>query len=530
MTITSNTHDHDRDYQRMLTAVRESFKQQTDGNPVLYFTKSDKLFDQFLASLPAEERQVHTCDTCRSFFKRYAGLVTMVNGRPQSVMFGRSGDVPFYANALDNLRREVESRPINGVFYTGELRWGTATTGPWSHMAITPDKKYVYKETVRTAGQERAERRHEFETLRRAISEFKEKDLETARFLLEQNTLYRSHQILGRVEWLAALKAKYELASRGQKDLLLWEAVATAPAGFAKPRAGVVGQLLEDIASGMAFDQVKARFDASMAADKYQRPQAAPKEGNIAQAEKVIQRLGSAGSLRRRFARIEDLQLIWAPGTAKAANADTGGVFDHLKKGLPEKQPMDGIKGPDMSFTQFREDVLAKASSLYLYVGREFMTFGAYITAADMDAPTIIQWDRDEQRNPVTWYVYKNGSPADRWALAANAWTKITGISLHPNMWYPDPANAHHGEGALLVLEGAVDKANKASALFPEFLHSDYHSIRRTLEHHSKVSPLEGHAEASACGLNLEKGSPFGNVKIRAVIDGRSIDYTLSRW
>ena len=73
----------------------------------------------------------------------------------------------------------------------------------------------------------------------------------------------------------------------------------------------MIGTLLEDLATGMDFATVSARFAAKMHPLKYLRPQAAPRAGNIADAEKIVAKLGIARSLERRFARIDEIETLW---------------------------------------------------------------------------------------------------------------------------------------------------------------------------------------------------------------------------
>src|SRR2546425_8355197 len=73
------------------------------------------------------------------------------------------------------------------------------------------------------------------------------------------------------------------------------------------------GTLLEDISNGLPLPEVSKRFAEKMHPLRYQRPQAAPSEGQLAQAEKIVAQLGAAGSLARRFARLEEVETIWTP-------------------------------------------------------------------------------------------------------------------------------------------------------------------------------------------------------------------------
>jgi hypothetical protein len=129
--------------------------------------------------------------------------------------------------------------------------------------------------------------------------------LDQALRLLEADALARSEKFIGPVKWLRALHDR-PTGQRGEN--VLWRAIAAAPEGYCHPKASVIGPLLNDIASGLPFAKIKARFDAKMAPLRYQRPQAAPAALNIKAAEARVEKLAIAPALERRFARIEDLR------------------------------------------------------------------------------------------------------------------------------------------------------------------------------------------------------------------------------
>src|SRR5262249_16422363 len=141
------------------------------------------------------------------------------------------------------------------------------------------------------------------------------------------------------------------------RENLLWLAVATAPAGFCHVRSSVVGSLLEDIQDGKPFDAVKRAFDEKMSPLQYQRPTAPPSDGNIKQAEEPGAKPGSAGALRRRYARLEDLQTIWRPFAEPEATPD--GVFGHLRE-KKRDAPLRAT-GSTMTWEKFARTVLPNA-------------------------------------------------------------------------------------------------------------------------------------------------------------------------
>ena len=158
-------------------------------------------------------------------------------------------------------------------------------------------------------------------------------------------------------------------------------------------------------------------------------------------------------------------------------------------------------------------------------------SYGAFVTAADPDAPPILQWDRPERRIPVSCYVYTSGSAPEAWNLDAGGYHPLTAIALQPWMWDGAEGYPHQGRGALLIVLGARDLTYTSGAgLFPAFLKSDYHGIRATIEAHTKGAVVAGAAEATACGLFLHKGTTTWNYLVRVTAGSAVQTYNLDRW
>jgi hypothetical protein len=544
--------DHDRDYAGFLKAVRDNFaKAIKDPATKLFSVGNSKkgaaepkfaLFDFFLSELPAHDRQVHECSTCRSFFKHYGNLVTIdERGTTHSVMFDSKIASGYYAEVMDELAAYVETAVVIDVFYSEELRWGTPKTGPWTHMAVTPPFRLVHTPILTTAGQERAARREDVRVLRLALADFDAKSVGTALALLETDSLYRAEAVIGPAKWFSdVMETQANTKNRTRRNNLLWRAVASAPPGWAKPRGMMFGTLIEDIQNGLDFKDVKARFKFKMDATRRLRPTAPPSNGQLIQAERVIKRLASHGSLDRRYARIEELQTVWEPEPAtfnKGTGEYEGGVFTHLRTGGTKKGQLDIIAvggTKTVTYEKFLKDVAPTAQEMQLYVNRAPMNFCAYLTATDEEAPPIIQWDSEDARNAFSWYVYPPGSGADQWNLTVDSWTRVTAISPQPSQWNGGTQKfSHHGEGALFVLTGARDKNHKGCGLglFPEFMRSDFHPIRKTIEAYSGSRSLTGYENASAGGLRINKnGQPFGDLRVRVTSQGRLVEYHIDRW
>lgn len=372
--------------------------------------------------------------------------------------------------------------------------------------------------------------------LRRALADFPLELLDRAVTLLEADVLYRSEKVLGVATWFRDLQRN--LGVKGirrsdTRDNLIWRAVATAPPGFCHVRSSMIGTLLEDLAAGMSIDEVTWRFAEKMHPLRYQRPQVAPSAGNIARAEEIVAKLGIASSLKRRFARADEIEAIWTPAPSPAPVGS--GVFGHIKPkdAAPTLVPMRLPQRP-ITWAKFRDEVLPKAHALRYYTGSGGQPFAALTTAVDPDAPPILQWDHADRRNPVAWFFRhpEHAQTPEAWGLAACTWTRVTAVAYKPCMWGADPSSStHHGRGVLFVLDGC-EVPNKAGglALFPECLASSLREVRSTIEAYSQKGTLEDIGGPYACGIMVNEGATWLVPLEVDTGDGTLAEYLLDRW
>lgn len=515
-------HDHDFDYAMLLQAVSFSFDAAKSRGP-LFTTNTEGLFEIYLSHL-GDERGVHSCSACRRFIENFGALVGIKeDGFAFPVMWGTSLIPEFYQPAVAAMQNAIARSRVNGVFLSSKKIWGVPITGEWTHFAVHSPS--IYQNRLLTPGQAMAAKREDFVTVARALADFKPDMLVEALRLLEAAHLARSERFISPVRWLLDLQTKRAAAKDARvRDNILWLAVATAPEGYCHPRSSMVGTLLEDIAAGLSFEEVKARFDSKMHPLQYQRPQAAPSAGNLAEAEKIVAKLGIAPSLERRFARLDEVQPFWMPAAAKEAVKSSGGVFAHLTpKGAAPVRPLDAPPSV-MTWDKFARTILPGAEAIEVAISHGNMNFCAMTTAANADAPNILKWD-----NPVSSYVYHGGSPASNWNLRPG-FAKVVALTALPNLWGENP-QPHLMEGVIIVIEGCADqRSGQGNALFPEILRDDLRPVRAVIEAYSKTAELAGRETASACGLAFNKGSKGINYVLRVAAQGRKTDYQIDRW
>lgn len=520
-------------YESLLQSIQAAFD---NASGPLFQTDATNLWDSFLANIPEPARQHYTCRTCEAFVNRYGGLVRILSdGSKAPAVFGNVNIPDFFQASVGTIIKAVAKAKVTGVFVSSNVTYGTPSTKDhkgrpdWYHMAVNVPASLRFPTLgFMSADQREAELKQDYLMLLGGLREYPIEAVNQALKLLKTDALYRSEKVLGVAEWLKELHDKRaSTRNSAMRDNITWLAVATAPAGFCHIKSTMIGTLLDDIVAGNDFDDVSRKFAAKMHPLQYQRPQAAPAAGAIAQAEKLMQQLGAAGALERRFARIEELQLIWKPVDSRTDANKTDGVFSHLtpKNATPKVADIDS-PAITMTWDKFSKTVLPEALSIDFHtMGRN--NYSAIVTATRDDAPPIFQWDSIEKRNPFSSYVYHDGSTPYDWNLTPG-WVKVTGISLAPHTWSGEFAN--QSRWALLILDGARDTRYQYSgnAIFPETLKSEFHGIRSVIEAYSRSAVLGGYESASACGVRVEKGSFSILLRVKTAL-GVS-HYNLDRW
>jgi hypothetical protein len=356
---------------------------------------------------------------------------------------------------------------------------------------------------------------------------------------LESGTLYRSEKALGAAQWLYNLHLALEKAGKSYvRPNLVWRAVASAPEGFCHVKTNMIGTLLEDIVAGMDFPTIAERWEKKMDPLKYRRSQAAPTVGAIEAANKIFEKMQSAGSLARRFARLGDLTAFWSPSpdpVTPPPPGSTPGTFNHL---LPKTKTVAELQLPDvtMTWSRFQQEVLPSARSMeFLVPGGNSESFCALVTAENPEATPILQWDGLEgsPRNPVSWFFYAGASSASMWNLSGRSWVPVRCITALPPRWYRSDLFKHVGQYVILILDGCrpTDVNRKGGGFFTEQLRAEYYSVRAVLEAHVKATAVSGAAEATACGYAMSSsGSVRYNCKLRVRSADGTATYNIDRW
>lgn len=518
----------DHQYKELRGLVNENFLAAANSGEPLLTTDVGDLFSVYLEAIPEEYRQEYNCHACKDFFNRYGSVVTVLEGGTlRSVLWSGYYASSFFAPAVAALMEKVEGSRVSGAFVCSDRVAGQPVTGEWTHFYFKIPMTIWHNNRILTAGQRRAELKEDFLMLGNALREYPLPVISQAVTLLKQDTLYRSEKVLGIAEWFCALSTSIsEVKNHRKRENLIWRAAVLAPKGFAHIRSSMIGTLLDDLVAGLPFDTVAARFAEKMHPLQYRRPQAPPSDGNIKQAEETIAKLGIADSLRRRFARLEEVDAIWRPKEKNGEDFVAGeGVFSHLKKKPAGSKRLQTGEAKPISWTKFLNTVLPDVTELFLRVP----SVGSFvaITTAEVEGSKIIhQWG-----NSFAHYMWAGGSRCSQWGLRSQEFVKVTAVTNHTSMWFGGKQPANTKPCVFMLLEGCKESVlDKGNALFPENLISELHPIRKTIEAYSKSAALSGANEATACGMYFS-GASVECMMIKALLPGNvEVLYKIDRW
>lgn len=372
---TLTTDHHDQEYQTIRDLVARCLDEVKGP---LFTTTATKLGEAWIGRIPEPHRRHYTCDACRRFLDTYGGLVTHdpIKG-PQPIL--NLADVPeFFQPAFAALVSRVYGAKIDGVFFSPAQVWGQPITNEWSHLSVpaVPDR-FVFKAKPQlNAFQAMAEKREDFKMLAGyrtddgphvagALKDYPASAATEALRVLESDALFRSEVVIGPAKWFDGVHKSIAGKSGTERANAIWAAVATAPAGFAHINTTMISTLLDDIIAGLPFADIARRFATKMDPLKHRRPTAAPSDGQVEAAEKLIASMGAAGSFRRRFATLADiLEWVWQPiPDAPQVPPAAGQVFGHLKGGAAKVAPIE-LPVVTMTWERFVKDRLPAVRKL----------------------------------------------------------------------------------------------------------------------------------------------------------------------
>jgi hypothetical protein len=353
-----------------------------------------------------------------------------------------------------------------------------------------------------------------------SLAAYSQNTVDKAVEILLFGDLYRAEKVKGPAMFLQKAHKANKLTKRRRINRL-WAMAYEAPPGFCHAKTTMIGTLLDDLQNN--DPNAEENFKRKMHPLKYQRPTTV-KQGNIVAADKFIEDNGYADSFKRKFATFDDVapRLLWTPREEQKKKV---GLFSSTIE-VPEVKEIyisDQVK--EVTWFNF-SGILSQALKIEVKLENKKMPFVGILTEAVRGSKPILQWDLENNRNPLSHFFFHTGSTPSQWGMTLG-WQTVDGIMYAPWM-HTIPEATHFSPFAIFVMKKMRCSVLGGSAIFPEHLKSEFHHLRGTIEAYSEKTNARPAAATRTPGANgLATG---GDYLIRVTMPNSAQLFRIDRW
>jgi hypothetical protein len=490
--------------------VRQTFDERLkEHKGQLFHTKTKGLSTAYLDSFedPAFKQSVN-CVCCQQFIRNFGGLCFITDtGEVVSAIWDATNVSDEYKVAFGALEKEVSSRRPVGRFWGPLEPWGRSEVNGWKHFSLPMMEEFSHAAPSGRNGASRTAAT----TLNLALNDFSLEDCNRAMHVLSSGALNNQKKFVPMMQFLIDLHQ--DIVKYGNRSELVVKAAGYCPDGWSTPRDSMIGNLIGWVREGKNGTWITRNWNDRVRPEVFKRPTEAPAAGQIRSAEKLIEELGLKESLKRRLATFDEIKpfALWVkPEAVPEEPAADGGVFGHLTpKGKAEatKQEIE-LPPVGVSLNEFISDILPKAKSIEVSLLRhQKFRFSGFMTAVDPEAPPILKWDSETDRNPFSGWAIRGTDDAGihpyHRGLPNQQWHEISGFFAPCSDWSDYGRSINQGGAMIVTVPGQIPYTDLGQALFPDCVTSKLHAVRATIESYSNNTPCPNPDEVSGLGLVL---------------------------
>jgi hypothetical protein len=489
-----------------------------------------RLYDDYIAALPADMQQYYNCNACRAFVRRYGALALVRDDGSLTPLLWSVEQLPFDNSAAPGivaLACQFEGASVREhLKITSAIREkmkSSASLGGFHHMYLDIPASRVQDDNglpalARTSTSDLAK------MLDRVLSDNSLATVQRVVQILESDKLPHAHQHVSAARWLLNLQEKDKLGLHGKasstaRHNLKYRYAAESFVGCINQlRNGVLSTLLEGVREDKSWDEIEHGWNSKTDPILYMRPQAAPKAGNIDNSEKLFHQLGiTQDDLRRRYLVHADVPgdvLIWKGPSPRPPKSSTQKLFAHIvPRSSSDRKSTPDLPPTRITFTNFINKVMPTAQRIQYKLATESNSIYFFITGHPNTTP-LMQWHYSNHANRASWYIYHHPQRVKNHELIPNEWNDVTAIMPFPHLWDGVPVtttfplidnekdkpeteqklkfyHSKNGFSYLLALENIIDKQTDSLCLFPTLLKGEFHGARATIEKFSGLGKKE---------------------------------------
>lgn len=385
------------------------------------------------------------CQTCKHFVRQYGDLcVVGDDGNLIPLCWSLDLDrVPeSYKEAVKCVANSFAKRTVGAEFILQRdhsQTLGTPHTGKWTHLSMriersTPPRNPKDTQSAITT----------YIMLSRMLRDNSIEVIQTAHHLIYDNQLPFATSHKPAMTFLKDTAEKLEKVKgyTNRRNLITCYSREAFNGCLSALRGGMVGFLLELVADGDTFEEIKQKWVTKAGPLKYLQPTATPSVGNIESAENIFRKLGyTPRDLERVYLTLKQVPqqaIMWSPVLDMTPqNTDTNPapqkhfgslLLEEVNPSLPDYSEAP-IK--DCTFRHFALKVLPTAKTILVLPKEEVRPY--FFTTGKEGSKPIMSFHQ-EGGHTASWYTWGNAGSAFAVGLKPE-WTPVTAIITFPHMF-----------------------------------------------------------------------------------------------
>ena len=429
-------------------AIESHFSTMAEKYNCLYEVHLDKdeLWNTYMEAIPPQHNKIyrvrreHDCSCCRHFIKQIGAVIGVKDGRVESIWDVTTGDDDWDA-VCKTLSTFVKSHGIMSVYYSPSAYAGTdynmdtdedGNPIRWNHFFVKLPQKYVKSGAyLNTAVGTSRDNKNVF---KRSLDELTMDSIDSVLELINQKSLYRGEEYKANLIDFRVHKIAYDkLTDETQKDIYAWEKSPTLRESVSKIRNTAIGTLLIDISNGVELDEAVRKYEAVVAPANYKRSKPIFTQRMLEEAQKTITELGYLDSLKRRYAKPDDItvnNILFSNRDASKRIQGADDIFASLAKDT-KKSAKRFSKVEEISIEDFIKNVLPTTTEVEAYVeNKHASNFVSLSAPVDKDSKTMFKWN-----NNFSWAYTGNVTDSILKQNVKNAGGKVDGVLRFSIMW-----------------------------------------------------------------------------------------------
>lgn len=386
------------------------FEEMVKDTEHLFVVQCDKdeMWQTYLNSYPNgtnpifRKRTEHDCSCCRGFIKHIGNVVSIKNGKVETIWDFECDD-PVYGAVVKAMSEFVLRHEVSDVFLSTFNKIGchhnfeemeSVGAHRWDHFFIELEDRFICNSCEKgcIVGAYHSGK----DVLLRALNEISMSAVETVLELIATNTLYKGPEYKYTVTTFMQLKRDFDrLTTDKQKNLFAWENSVNVGAVVSRIRNHAIGTLLVDISNGRDLDDAVRAYESITAPANYKRSKPVYTQKMLDDARKTIDSLGYTDSLPRRYANLDDItinDILFVDRSSADRVQGASSIFNELSKAA-KTTAKKFDRAEEITAETFVNDVLPTAESVEVYVeNKHIPNFVSLIAPVTENAKSMFKW------------------------------------------------------------------------------------------------------------------------------------------